>query len=91
MLCVTSVARTFLSVPGSWEETQAELERVQGILSSHVDLDAQPPPPRTVQGGHYAYDLLLELQLRRRAALRFEIERLHHALSILGEPMKFEL
>ena len=67
------------------------MERLQGILSRLVALDAQLPPLRTVEGGDYAYDLLLELQRRRRAALRFEIKRLHHALSLLGEPIKEEL
>ena len=81
----------FSLVTGSYEETQAELERVQGILRRLVTLDSQPPPPRTEPGGDYAYNLLLELQQRRRTALRFEISRLRRALSSSGEPIKNEL
>ena len=63
-------------MPGSPGEIEAELERLGGILSRLTALDAQPPPQRSVVGGDYMYDMLLELQRRRRAALKFEMDRL---------------
>ena len=54
-----------------------ELSRLEGVVAHLKQLDeASPPPPRTVASGDYAYDLLLELQRRRRAALAYEIGRL---------------
>ena len=75
----TLIAWHLTHAAGSVAEKRAELERLQSILSRLESLDPQPSAPR-IQGEDYMYDMLLELQRRRRAALEYEISRLQKCL-----------
>ena len=59
--------------------------RLQAISRRLAALDRKPPPKRGVKGGDYAYDLLLALQKRRRAAPKYETSRLMRALMGIDE------
>ena len=67
--------------PGPGPALEAELARLRAIMADLERHDSEPPPPRSVVGGDYIYDLLLELQRRRRAALTYEIVRLDALVS----------